>query len=42
MKKLSDSLFVISGIIKASISVISVGNTYLEVHHSGYHKKLIQ
>ena len=46
--KLLDSVFVISGIIKVSVSVISLilrlrlKNTYLDLDYSGYHKNLIQ
>ena len=38
IKQLLDSVFVISGIIKVSVSV----NTYLDLDYSGYHKNLIQ
>ena len=40
IKQLLDSVFVISGIIKVSVSVID--NTYLDLDYSGYHKNLIQ
>ena len=48
IKQLLDSVFVISGIIKVSVSVISLSfppsadNTYLDLDYSGYHKNLIQ
>ena len=44
IKQLLDSVFVISGIIKVSVSVISAlaDNTYLDLDYSGYHKNLIQ
>ena len=41
IKQLLDSVFVISGIIKVLVSVIS-DNTYLDLDYSGYHKNLIQ
>ena len=45
IKQLLDSVFVISGIIKVSVSVISLGlllfdKTYLDLDYSGYHKNL--
>ena len=35
-------MFVISGIIKVSVNVISFGRTCLDLDYSGYHKNLIQ
>ena len=48
IKQLLDSVFVISGIIKVSVLVLSAqpsalaDNTYLDLDYSGYHKNLIQ
>ena len=47
IKQLLNSVFVISGIIKVSVSDISLkkasaDNTYLDLDYSGYHKNLIQ
>ena len=47
IKQLLDSVFVISGIIKVEVSVLSqpsasADNTYLDLDYSGYHKNLIQ
>ena len=49
IKQLLDSVFVISGIMKVSVSVIIslslwllADNTYLDLDYSGYHKNPIQ
>ena len=47
IKQLLDSVFVISGIIKGSVSVnqrhsASADNTYFDLDYSGYRKNLIQ
>ena len=41
-KQLLDEVFVISGLIKVGVSVISRSrNTYLDLDYSGYHKNRI-
>ena len=47
IKQSLDSIFVISGIIKVpviviSLALISADDTYLDLDYSGYHKNLIQ
>ena len=42
IKQLLDSVFVISGIIKVSVSVSDNTYMYLDLDYSEYHKNLIQ